>query len=442
MASDYPGAIEGLAATHADIEDSVLAVQTELGVNPSGASATVVARLATLDTTVAGKANTGAAVTDAQIPATIARDTEVTAAVTSHEAAADPHPGYLLESSATATYLSIGPGDGLTEGATKAELDAAVLAGGGGAGLPANVLTKTAAYTALVGDLILADATAGAFSIALPTTPAVGSLVTVKKVDAGANAVTVVGTIDSLTNATITARYYGGIFEYVGASGWQVVAVPTSAPGPKGDTGDTGPAGATGATGPTGLAGADGAPGVDGTDGTGVPVGGTDGQVLTKASATDGDVVWETPAAGGGGGSSVPLAVAYHNPGTLYSFTHSGGATTGDVDATNLAATFTVPASGKVMVRMAASMAIAALSATAALVLRQGTTDVQTQRTGGLTGSTNSQVRGHAIFYVTGLTPGASVTYKMGVNRPDGSGNVIVYAGGNVGAAYVIVDAA
>ncbi len=39
--------------------------------------------------------------------------------------------GKLDTTTATATYLSIGPGAGLTEGATKAELDAAVLAGGG-----------------------------------------------------------------------------------------------------------------------------------------------------------------------------------------------------------------------------------------------------------------------------------------------------------------------
>lgn len=35
----------------------------------------------------------------------------------------------------------------------------------------------------------------------------------------------------------------------------------------------------------------------------GVPAGGTDGQVLTKQSGDDYDVVWETPSGGGGGGS-------------------------------------------------------------------------------------------------------------------------------------------
>lgn len=48
--------------------------------------------------------------------------------------------------------------------------------------------------------------------------------------------------------------------------------------------------------GPTGATGAAGA---------GVPVGGTTGQVLTKASNTDRDTEWTTPSSGGGGGGAV-----------------------------------------------------------------------------------------------------------------------------------------
>jgi hypothetical protein len=44
----------------------------------------------------------GFALIDADIPASIARDTEVTAAITTHEAASDPHTGYLRESVADA----------------------------------------------------------------------------------------------------------------------------------------------------------------------------------------------------------------------------------------------------------------------------------------------------------------------------------------------------
>lgn len=70
--------------------------------------------------------------------------------------------------------------------------------------------------------------------------------------------------------------------------------------GPAGADGDTGPAGADGATGPQGPAGADGAPGADGADGVGVPPGGSTGQVLSKASATDYDTEWVTAGTGGG----------------------------------------------------------------------------------------------------------------------------------------------
>jgi hypothetical protein len=57
-----------------------------------------------------------------------------------------------------------------------------------------------------------------------------------------------------------------------------------------GEKGDTG---ATGATGPAGPAGADGADGADGANGQGVPVGGVEGQVILKQSATDYDTAWD-----------------------------------------------------------------------------------------------------------------------------------------------------
>lgn len=66
----------------------------------------------------------------------------------------------------------------------------------------------------------------------------------------------------------------------------------TGATGPqglKGDTGDTGPIGPQGIQGPTGATGATGA---TGPAGPGVAAGGTAGQVLVKASATDYDAQW------------------------------------------------------------------------------------------------------------------------------------------------------
>jgi len=74
MATNYPGALDSFvnptatdtldsatvphAAQHDNINDAMSAVQVTLGVNPQGDSATVVARLTALDSTVAGKAAT------------------------------------------------------------------------------------------------------------------------------------------------------------------------------------------------------------------------------------------------------------------------------------------------------------------------------------------------------------------------------------------------
>jgi hypothetical protein len=75
MTSNYPGGYDNLSARtdaspatpnahatdHTDERDAINAIQTELGLDPAGASATVKARLDALDTTVAGKEATGVA---------------------------------------------------------------------------------------------------------------------------------------------------------------------------------------------------------------------------------------------------------------------------------------------------------------------------------------------------------------------------------------------
>lgn len=52
------------------------------------------------------------------------------------------------------------------------------------------------------------------------------------------------------------------------------------------------------------VIGPEGPGGAAGSPGAGVPAGGSAGQVLTKASSTDLDTQWATPAAGGGGGGA------------------------------------------------------------------------------------------------------------------------------------------
>lgn len=69
---------------------------------------------------------------------------------------------------------------------------------------------KTAAYTALTGELVLADATGGAFTVTLPSAAVAGRQVIVKRMNTGVNNVTVApaaGTIDGAANVALTAQY-------------------------------------------------------------------------------------------------------------------------------------------------------------------------------------------------------------------------------------------
>lgn len=78
-------------------------------------------------------------------------------------------------------------------------------------GLEASTTPATGAYTATADDnLILADAAGGAFTVTLPLAGD-ASRITVKKVDASANNVTVDGsgseTIDGAANKALTAQW-------------------------------------------------------------------------------------------------------------------------------------------------------------------------------------------------------------------------------------------
>jgi hypothetical protein len=87
--------------------------------------------------------------------------------------------------------------------------------GGGGGGTTATVVAKTSTYTAVSGDVILANASGGAFTITLPTATS-GATVTVKKTDSSTlNYVTIQpasGTIEGQSKATISRQYGGGTF--------------------------------------------------------------------------------------------------------------------------------------------------------------------------------------------------------------------------------------
>lgn len=78
--------------------------------------------------------------------------------------------------------------------------------------LSPSVASKTAAYSVSVNDQIVkADATGGAFTVTLPTPVGVsGKTYTVKRMNAGANAVTVgtaAGTIDGAATSVLASQY-------------------------------------------------------------------------------------------------------------------------------------------------------------------------------------------------------------------------------------------
>lgn len=101
-----------------------------------------------------------------------------------------------------------------------------------------------------------------------------------------------------------------------------------------------------------------------------------------------------------------------------------------DVDATNLAATFTVPASGAVLVRVTARINVANANSYD-WNLREGAADVAGTAqlvlyhdAGG-----SIQIRTTAVWKLTGLTPGASKTYKLGHARSFGTGTTDIRRG-------------
>ena len=121
---------------------------------------------------------------------------------------------------------------------------------------------------------------------------------------AGANGTSAYATVSkSGSVATITCT---------DANGTTTAQVSDGATGPQGPKGDTGATGATGPQGPKGDTGATGA------TGAGVASGGTAGQILAKASATDYDTEWINPPSGGGGMPSSEGSSYYKQGNTTY----------------------------------------------------------------------------------------------------------------------------
>jgi hypothetical protein len=122
------------------------------------------------------------------------------------------------------------------------------------------------------------------------------------------------------------------------------------------------------------------------------------------------------------------LARAYYQPVSSTQVAATGS--TADIDATNLAVTFIVPASGSVTVFLNGQIFLGGANAVGWGV-REGTTDVVAPVASLYNGSGGANGAVVRKFLVTGLTPGASHTYKWTQKTMFGSGGGFIWGGGD-----------
>lgn len=169
-----------------------------------------------------------------------------------------------------------------------------------------------------------------------------------------------------------------------------------------------------------------------------LPVG-TNGQVLTADSAEALGMKWAS--GGSGGGEGAALAVASYNPGSMSTYTTTSTAAV-DVDATNLAVTFTAPTDGKVLIRLTALAKMG--NADQTWCLRNGSsvvtgTEVKVLNTAGVTGADSAEFRHSAAVLITGLAANTSYTFKWGFKTSSGAVTASMFAGGAAGQAVMEV---
>lgn len=242
----YPGALYSPTTVVDDVDDvlaahintpngEIVAIQTELGTDPAGSLTDVKTRLAVSlaadgDLTLTGSSTL--TISSGEITATnnlhqVAVESGTADNLDTITAAAD---GYVLVLSAADSAKPItirhNVGNILTVGgknivmASDGDMVLLVYSTGiskwrclyGGKRTP-TIATKTTTYTALpTDDILLGDASGGAFSITLPAaTASTGLVLTIKKIDASANAVTIDGnaseTIDGATTKALGSQY-------------------------------------------------------------------------------------------------------------------------------------------------------------------------------------------------------------------------------------------
>jgi hypothetical protein len=147
---------------------------------------------------------------------------------------------------------------------------------------------------------------------------------------------------------------------------------------------------------------------------------------LTGAASPNAGNVYATMADTGGGGSAALLGLKVYPPlggsSVATDYPVSSQATLIDVDATNLAVTFTAPASGNVLVRLTAYCYVNATGARLDWGVREGSTNVA-PRALAVTSST-VEVCVSRAFLITGLSAG-SHTFKWAFSCTSASGGSI-----------------
>lgn len=132
------------------------------------------------------------------------------------------------------------------------------------------------------------------------------------------------------------------------------------------------------------------------------------------------------------------LGVTTYDPGSLATYTFTSS-TPSDADATNLSVTFTAPASGAVDVHLEAVCNTGSGTSLTWNLRTTGGADVS--GTDLRVCESTGQVRIHVTIPVSGLTAGASTTYRWGAARDTGTGTCVFYAGGITGPATMRVVA-
>jgi hypothetical protein len=162
------------------------------------------------------------------------------------------------------------------------------------------------------------------------------------------------------------------------------------------------------------------------------------GDVASTSPSTGYALIWNGSTWTPGTADGVLATVGY-NPVGLTTYTVGTGSTPSAVDATNLDVTVTVPASGKIIVKLEAltqnnSGGTMYWSLMTGGVIVTGTEVVVT------TDTLPSGSRISSEILISGLTPGASVNYKWGARTLVAAGSIS--AGGGIGQALMRVRSA